>query len=370
MNDIRITTQPRGLGFFTRLLDDVSPGERYAFAAEQIRTAERFGFDSAWVAQHHFSASEGGLPAPLVFLAHLAAQTSSIRLGTGIVTLPLEDPVRVAEDAAVLDLLAGGRLELGVGSGGTASSFPAFGKRSEDRGAIFADHLAVLRDAFAGLPLGAGGTPASLGTDAAAIASAAAAARANRLYPAAPQLAGKLWQATFSVAGGTRAAAAGDGLMLSRTQPRPPATPRASLGEIQLPIVNAYYAALPSGVAPRIMASRTLFVADDRAEALRIAEPNLRRAAAGFRAGGQHIDGDSLEDLIAGLDTHIGTVDEVIESLAADRTLDSVSDVVFQVHSVDPPHELILRSIELIATQVAPALSIGTHTSTRTGAHA
>ncbi|PPL15601.1 putative FMN-dependent luciferase-like monooxygenase [Microterricola pindariensis] len=368
MSDIA-STQParRGLGFFTRLLDEAAPGERYRLAAEQIRTAERFGFDSAWVAQHHFSASEGGLPAPLVFLSHVAAQTSTIRLGTGIVTLPLEDPVRVAEDAAVLDLLAGGRLELGVGSGGTASSFAAFGKRSEDRGAIFADHLAVLRDAFAGLPLGAGSADF-------------AAARENRLYPAAPQLGGKLWQATFSVAGGSRAAAAGDGLMLSRTQPRPPGAPRASLDDIQRPIVDAYYEALPAGATPRIMASRTLFVADDRAEALRIAEPNLRRAAAGFRAGGQQIEGDSLEDLIAGLDTHIGTVDDVIESLAADRSLDRVSDVVFQVHSVDPPHELVLRSIELIATQVAPALGIGHHSleslagesaaHTRTGAHA
>lgn len=350
----------RGLGFFTRLLDEATPGERYRLAAEQIRAAERFGFDSAWVAQHHFSASEGGLPAPFVFLAHVAAQTSAIRLGTGIVTLPLEDPVRVAEDAAVLELLSGGRLELGVGSGGTASSFAAFGKRSEDRGAIFADHLAVLRDAFAGLPLGAGSADF-------------AAARENRLYPAAPQLGGKLWQATFSVAGGSRAAAAGDGLMLSRTQPRPPGSPRASLDDIQRPIIDAYYEALPAGATPRIMASRTLFVADDRAEALRVAEPNLRRAAAGFRAGGQHIEGDTLDDLIAGLDTHIGTVDDVIESLAADRSLDRVSDVVFQVHSVDPPHELVLRSIELIATQVAPALGIGTsatETTTRTGAHA
>lgn len=379
----------RGLGFFTRLLDEAAPGERFRLAAEQIRTAEHFGFDSAWVAQHHFSASEGGLPAPLVFLAHVAAQTSAIRLGTGIVTLPLEDPVRVAEDASVLDLLSGGRLELGVGSGGTASSFAAFGKRSEDRGTIFADHLAVLRDAFAGLPLGAGrATTVGSSTnsaDAAALASAFAAARENRLYPAAPQLGGRLWQATFSVAGGSRAAAAGDGLMLSRTQPRPPGSPRASLDEIQRPIVDAYYEALPAGATPRIMASRTLFVADDRAEALRIAEPNLRRAAAGFRAGGQHIEGDSLEELIAGLDTHIGTVDDVIESLAADRSLDRVSDVVFQVHSVDPPHELVLRSIELIATQVAPALGIGTRVAdprvsssnsrstdslARTGAHA
>src|SRR5262247_4758626 len=113
-----IATLPKRLGFFTRLLDQAAPAERYRLATAQIVHAERCGFDSAWVAQHHFHEDEGGLPAPFVFLAQAAVQTSRIRLGTGIVTLPLELPVRVAEDAAVTDLLSGGRLEVGVGPGG------------------------------------------------------------------------------------------------------------------------------------------------------------------------------------------------------------------------------------------------------------
>src|SRR3954467_3252155 len=108
------TMSPKKLGFFTRLLDETPAAERYRLGPEQIAHAERCGFDSAWIAQHHFHEAEGGLPAPLVFLAHVAARTSTIRLGTGIVTLPLEEPIRVAEDAAVLDLLINGRLELGV----------------------------------------------------------------------------------------------------------------------------------------------------------------------------------------------------------------------------------------------------------------
>jgi putative FMN-dependent luciferase-like monooxygenase len=323
------------LAIFTRLLDDATPAERYRLATEQITHAESLGFDSAWVAQHHFHETEGGLPSPLVFLASVAARTTSIRLGTGIITLPLEDPVRVAEDAVVLDLISNGRVELGLGSGGTPTSFTAFGQDSADRSAVFTDKLSTLLRALEG---------SSLGHD------------ANHLYPAGAGLLGHLWQATFSAAGGQRAGTHGHGLMLSRTQPRPAHAPKATLADIQLPIIEAYRDALPAELSPRIVGSRTLFVADDRAEARRYAEIGLRRAAAHFARIGQPIDGDSLDDLIVGLDTHVGTPDEVIESLQRDATLGQVTELAFQVHSVDPPHELILRSLELIATEVAPAL--------------
>jgi putative FMN-dependent luciferase-like monooxygenase len=322
------------LGFFTRLLDHTTAEERYRLASEQIVHAERHGFDSAWVAQHHFDGQEGGLPAPFVFLAHVAACTSRIRLGTGIVTLPLDEPVRVAEDAAVFDLISNGRLELGLGSGGTPSAFAGFGRNSVDRSAIFERNAAIVRDALAGKPLGGG----------------------NVLYPEAPGITDRIWQATFSAAGGKRAGEAGDGLMLSRTQPRPKETPNASLAELQHPIIDAYLAALRHGREPRIMASRTLFVADDRREALRLTEIGLSRVVDHLVEVGFVSPGRSLPELIAALDMHVGTPEDVIASLRADTTLERVTDLVFQVHSADPPHAQILRSIELTAKIVAPAL--------------
>jgi hypothetical protein len=66
--------------------------------------------------------------------------------------------------------------------------------------------------------------------------------------------------------------------------------------------------------------------------------------------------GEGLADMIAAFDLHVGTSDDVIASLRADSTLDRVTDLVFQAHSVDPPHPFILRSIELVAEKVAPAL--------------
>ncbi len=243
------------LGFFTRLLDQADAAERYRLATAQIAHAERCGFDSAWIAQHHFHEGEGGLPSPFVFLAQAAARTSRIRLGTGIVTLPLELPVRVAEDAVVTDLISGGRLEVGVGPGGNLTAFTAFGFDSNDRHALMDRNLELLRTAWSGGVLPGG----------------------DKLYPSSPSLVDRIWQATFTVAGSRRAGAAGDGLMLSRTQPRSPDAPKASLADIQNPMIDAYLEALPKGREPRILASRSVFVADDRKEALRLAEIGLAR---------------------------------------------------------------------------------------------
>lgn len=327
----------RRLGFFSRLLDNVSPAERYRLGAEQIVTAERLGFESAWVAQHHFHAEEGGLPAPFVFLANVAARTSVIRLGTGIVTLPLENPLRMAEDAAVLDALCGGRLEVGVGPGGTPSAFAAFGEDSARRGELLGRNLQVVLDAWGGRLLGGDG---------------------NRLYPEAEQLLDRVWQATFSVEGGARAGAAGDGLLLSRTQPRTAETPFATLADIQQPIVDAYLAALPPGRAPRILGSRSVFVHEDRGQARRLAEAGIARFAARLRAMGRPVAARTLDETIAAFDIHVGTPEDVVASLRADRTLDRVTEIAFQVHPIDPPHELILRSLELAVSQVAPALGL------------
>ena len=164
--------------------------------------AERCGFDSAWIAQHHFHEDEGGLPSPFVFLAQVAARTSRIRLGTGIVTLPLELPIRVAEDAAVLDLMCGGRLEVGVGPGGNLVGLS--GVRPRQRPSARRCWCGII--ACCSTPGPGGELPGG-----------------DRLYPPNPGLVDRVWQATFNVEGARRAGAAGDGLMLSRTQPRPAA---------------------------------------------------------------------------------------------------------------------------------------------------
>jgi len=194
----------------------------------------------------------------------------------------------------------------------------------------------VLLDAWAGRPL--------LGGD--------------RLYPPNPNLVDRVWQATFNVDGARRAGAAGDGLMLSRTQPRPADRPHLLLSDIQNPMIDAYLEALPPDRVPRILASRTVFAADDHEEALRFAAIGLERQRARFAGIGRagFVEGMSVHDQIAAMDIHIGTADDVIASLRTDSVLARATDLTVQVHSIDPPHPFILRSIELVADKVAPAL--------------
>jgi alkanesulfonate monooxygenase SsuD/methylene tetrahydromethanopterin reductase-like flavin-dependent oxidoreductase (luciferase family) len=114
------------LGIHSGLREHGPQAEIYRETLDHFVRAEELGFDSAWVRSYHFRRTSGtpgfsfpgGLPSPFTFLGALAARTSRIRLGTGVVPLPLENVVRVAEDAAVLDAISGGRLELGVSNGG------------------------------------------------------------------------------------------------------------------------------------------------------------------------------------------------------------------------------------------------------------
>jgi putative FMN-dependent luciferase-like monooxygenase len=332
---------PFRLGVFTRLVDRVDPAEIYARGLSLFTTAEELGFDVGWVAQHH-AHKEGGLPAPLVFLAYAAARTTRLTLATGIITLPLEHPMRLAEDAAVLDALSAGRLELGFGTGGNDVVFALFDRQLDNRQADYEHGFTIVRDALSGKPLLPDG-PA--------------------LWPPATRLSSTIWEAAMSVPAAIRTGEHATRLLLARTavRPTPPdaggVSARQPLGEAQTPLVEAYLAHYASTDAtPRIGLSRSIYVAETRAEALADAEPGMRRFAqvAANRPG--FSSQLTLEELLAVADVHIGTPDDVIASLRADPLLSLATDLILQVHPMDPSHEQTLRSLRLIATEVAPAL--------------
>jgi natural product biosynthesis luciferase-like monooxygenase protein len=114
---------------------------------ELMEAAEDLGFDSVWPAEHHFS-EYGFCASPALNLAVLARQTKKIRLGTGVVVLPFNHPVRVAEDYAMLDNLSGGRVELGVGRGYQPIEFEGYGIDQTKSREIFDESIEIIRRAW------------------------------------------------------------------------------------------------------------------------------------------------------------------------------------------------------------------------------
>jgi alkanesulfonate monooxygenase SsuD/methylene tetrahydromethanopterin reductase-like flavin-dependent oxidoreductase (luciferase family) len=126
---------------------DSDPGRGFWEYIETSLEAERLGFYSTFLVEHHFSGS-GQVSAPLDLLSWVAARTTSIRVGTAVLVLPWHDPVLLAERAATLDLLSAGRLDFGVGKGYRHSEFAGFGISTDEAEARFDESLAVILKAW------------------------------------------------------------------------------------------------------------------------------------------------------------------------------------------------------------------------------
>lgn len=118
--------------------------ERYEQSLAQAQLAEELGFDSVWFTEHHFS-RHGIVSNSLAALSYLAARTERIRLGTAVTVLPLHDPVRLAETIATVDLLSGGRLDVGIGKGYQRGEFSGYGLDIDDKHSRFDEALEVLQ---------------------------------------------------------------------------------------------------------------------------------------------------------------------------------------------------------------------------------
>ncbi|MCY0942830.1 LLM class flavin-dependent oxidoreductase [Streptomyces antarcticus] len=122
--------------FEAQLVDPTPERERQVIhdCVEQAVFAEEMGFDRIWAVEHHSLTQYAHLTASEIFLAWVAARTRTIRIGHGVVTMPFgyQHPVRVAERAAMLDVLSGGRVDVGAGRGATRQEMSMFGVRPQD----------------------------------------------------------------------------------------------------------------------------------------------------------------------------------------------------------------------------------------------
>jgi alkanesulfonate monooxygenase SsuD/methylene tetrahydromethanopterin reductase-like flavin-dependent oxidoreductase (luciferase family) len=356
--------RPFKLGFLTHVHGPGRPaGEVYRNLVETFVAAEELGFDGGWIAQHHLRGDYGRLPSPLVLLGAVAARTRRIELGTAVTVLPLEDPVRLAEDVAVLDAFSGGRVQLGLGSGGAnTDAFGAWGLDPARRHEVFDTSLARLRAALAGEPLVPAGPdtapePAGGFGSGTADGSAASAAR-PRLQPARPTLAARLWQATSDPARAAAAAADGDGLLLG-TAVHDPLT-------VQRPLAEAHRAAWTgrrnaansADGRPPVAVIRAVFPAADRRTARDDLAPALEVHKTAFlRHGLTDLAALTTEEYLARINVHYGHPEEVIADIRADPALLEYATYFVPVvqHEASTP-DAEIRRLEIIAREIAPAL--------------
>jgi alkanesulfonate monooxygenase SsuD/methylene tetrahydromethanopterin reductase-like flavin-dependent oxidoreductase (luciferase family) len=323
---------PRRLGFFTYLGGTGDPAAILHQTMELFVAAEELGFDSVWVAQHHFGPVVGRLPSPLPFLAAVAARTRRIRLGTAVVILPIEHPVRLAEDAAVVDLLSGGRLELGLGSGTDPAVFEAWGHDPDLRRTLMRDGLATLLCALRGEPLPSG----------------------QVVYPRAPGLERRVWQGVFTPERAREAARAATHVLLPRALPVAPGLS----AEQQARAAEAFLEAWSQPWPGRVALSRPVYPSTDvRAARFELSEEIVHQVEqanrVSARSGGAALTGrDFLESGVF----HMGSVDDVVAGLRADPAVPLATDLICQVGHIGPGFDRTLRALELLATQVAPAL--------------
>jgi alkanesulfonate monooxygenase SsuD/methylene tetrahydromethanopterin reductase-like flavin-dependent oxidoreductase (luciferase family) len=140
-------------GLFFLMQRDEAWTEQSVFDSglEQMLAAEPLGYHSIWIAEHHFN-DYGLCPAPPVLASYVAARTRTLRLGMGVSLLPLHHPVDLAEQLAVVDVVSGGRLDVGIGRGGTLQDYQTFQSERADSRKRVEEGIALLRQCWSGQP--------------------------------------------------------------------------------------------------------------------------------------------------------------------------------------------------------------------------
>jgi alkanesulfonate monooxygenase SsuD/methylene tetrahydromethanopterin reductase-like flavin-dependent oxidoreductase (luciferase family) len=127
----------------------ISFSELYRQSLAQVEAAERLGFDSIWLTEHHFT-DDGYLPALMPAAAAIAARTTRVTIGTFVLLAPFWHPLKLAEDAAFVDVVSGGRLRLGIGLGYRAEEFEGFGIQRAQRLSRTLETIEILKRAWTG----------------------------------------------------------------------------------------------------------------------------------------------------------------------------------------------------------------------------
>ena len=304
----------------------------YRACLEQIVWAEQLGFDSVWLTEHHFC-EDGYTPSPLVIAAAIGERTKRMRIGTNLMLLPLADPVRLAEDAATLSILTGGRFDLGVGLGYRQLEFDYFGRKLSHRPSLMEEGVAIIRQAWSGEPVSIQGKRFQI--DGLSVAPA-------------PEQPPKLYLGGMAPPAIERAARLGDGFL--------------STGDIGHDLyVQALVDQGKSGVEGAICAGNWAIVAPDpEAEAARVGEHVLYQANQYISWGAfgppeqTPLFPDGPAAIAGGLYELCDAAEAVISLTKLLRDYPQIIDVHFWAQFPGEPVESGSRRIEYLANEVLP----------------
>jgi probable LLM family oxidoreductase len=317
----------------------ISPQQRVRQLVEEIELADQVGLDVFGLGEHH--RPDFVVSAPAVVLAAAAERTENIKLSSAVSVLSSDDPVRVFQDFATLDLLSGGRAEIMAGRGSFIESFPLFGYDTGDYNELFAEKLALLIKIREENPVSWGG-------------GHRAAIDARGVYPRPLQDEIPIWVAV----GGTPESAARAGLL---------GLPMAlaiigGMPERFAPMADLYRrAAEQAGNADKAKLSINShgLIADDAKEAADIAFPSF--AAMMDKIGKERgwppmtrAQFDASTDLRGA--NFVGSPEQIVEKILFQHEIFGHDRFLVQFSVGTLPHERIMRSIELFGTEVAPVV--------------
>jgi alkanesulfonate monooxygenase SsuD/methylene tetrahydromethanopterin reductase-like flavin-dependent oxidoreductase (luciferase family) len=307
-----------------------------------VRAAEALGLDHVWLTEHHF-ADDGYLPSPMPAAAALGRETTRMRIGTKVLLLPFYDPLRLAEDIAVADNFAGGRLDVGLAAGYSAREFDGYGRRRGERSARLGEGLEILARALAGERVQHAGRFYAYGD--------------VRVTPPLVQQPVPLWLGGRSVAAMRRAARFGAHLALAGFDP--------DEGEADC---EAYFAAWQAaGRDPsvaQIVAGAVVFVDEDPERAWALAGPHLlhqqQQYEAWLRSSGDRPTRNAgvqlTLDALRAQGHLVGTPADVAARLATFRARVPITHLGMWMLLPGMPVELAVGSLELFARSVLPGL--------------
>jgi alkanesulfonate monooxygenase SsuD/methylene tetrahydromethanopterin reductase-like flavin-dependent oxidoreductase (luciferase family) len=304
--------------------------------------AEQLGLDGAFVRVHHFARQ---LASPFPLLAAIGARTSRIEIGTAVIDMRYENPLYMAEDAAAADLIAGGRLQLGISRGSPepalrgAESFGYVPPEGHTDADLARAHTALFRAAIAGAGV-VEADPGHVGPANAGVRLA--------IQPQSPGLADRIWWGAGSRATAQWTAEQGMNLMSSTLLTEDTGVPFSELQAEQIAIFRSAWTEAGWEREPRVSVSRSVLpiVTDED------------RAYFGGR-GGANGSSDQLGYLDGGVArfgrTYAGEPNEIAEELAQDAAVREADTLMLTV-----PNQLGVeynaRLLETIAREIAPAL--------------